>query len=233
MKKLLVFPTSYSILICSIFIFCSQAFAMHKGTIPFDSAYQVISNYGETITRASKLFDVPENIIIGVIFMESGGNPFARAKTSSAKGLMQTIDSTFTMAYKALKAQGINIAKDPFDPTASILAGSWYLGSMYDQAVLDLKADPYKREKTDSWAAALEYYFAGPKHGIKQQNKITVYSKGSYRTIDKNKYSSNVINIAANLFYEKESNSLNTPVKTYQKNSYFDSYNGTFDRGFD
>ena len=48
----------------------------------------------------------------------------------------------------------------PFDPAASILAGSWYLGKMYDQAVMDLKANPYKRHKKDSWTAALEYYFA-------------------------------------------------------------------------
>jgi soluble lytic murein transglycosylase-like protein len=157
MKKLVILPLIYLILICSIFIFTSQAFAIHKDTIPFDNAYQVISNYGETITRASKLFDVPEKIIIGVILTESGGDPLARAKTSSAKGLMQTIDSTFNMAYNALKVQGINIVKDPFDPTASILAGSWYLGSMYDQAVLDLKADFYKKSLKSLNAKVITY----------------------------------------------------------------------------
>ena len=164
MKKSFIVPPIYSILICSIFIFNSQAFAIHNDTIPFDNAYQVISNYGETITKASKLFDVPEKIIIGVIFVESGGDRFARVATSSAKGLMQTIDSTFNVAYKALKSQGIYIVKDPFDPTASILAGTWYLGQMYDQAVLGLKADSYKRQEINSWATALEYYFEGPEN---------------------------------------------------------------------
>jgi hypothetical protein len=233
MKKLVILPLIYLILICSIFIFNSQAFAIHRDTIPFDNAYQVISNYGETITRASKLFDVPEKIIIGVILTESGGDPLARAKTSSAKGLMQTIDSTFNMAYNALKAQGINIVKDPFDPTASIFAGSWYLGSMYDQAVLDLKADSYKRKEINSWAAVLEYYFAGPENGIKQQNKITVYSKGFYRTIDKKEYSTVVIDMASNLFYKKPLKRLNARVITYQKSKCFNYYNGSFDKGFD
>jgi hypothetical protein len=206
MKTLFIFPRSCSILLCSmllcsIFIFYSQSFAMHKDTIPFDNAYQVIAKYGETINRASKLFNVPSKIIIGVIFKESGGNPSARAEITTAKGLMQTIDSTFDMAHNALKAKGINIIRDPFDPTASILAGSWYLGCMYDQAVIDLKSNPYQREKIESWAAALEYYFAGPKNGIKPQNKITVCSKGFCRTIDKKEYSTAVIAMASNLFY--------------------------------
>lgn len=244
MKKLLI-PT----IIWSLFIFCSQSIAMNNystdqkkwgTTLSFDEAYEVISNYGEVIVRASELFNIPQEIIIGVILTESGGDPFARANSTSAKGLMQTIDSTFEMAYKALKAQGIKIVNDPFVPTASILAGSWYLDRMYDQAVMDLKADPYERQKVKSWEAALEYYFAGPQNGIKPQNKISVFSKGILRTIDKQKYSGKVIYTASNLFYTGLSNTLDNHLikqdnlfETYQGNSYFDSYKKSFDKGFD
>lgn len=244
MKKILIFTLIYS-----LFIFCSQSIAMNNyaadkkmwdDTIPFDEAYQVISNYGEIIARSSKLFNIPQEIIIGVILTESGGDPFARAKITSAKGLMQTIDSTFEMAYTALKAQGINIVNDPFDPTASILAGAWYLDRMYNQAAMDLKADPYERQNVRSWEAALEYYFAGPQNGIKPQNEIRVFSKGIHRTINKQKYSGKVIYTASNLFYTGLSNTQNNHSKRpdnkfeiYQGNSYFDSYKKSFDKGFD
>ena len=237
MKKLLIFT-----IICSLFILCSQSIAMNNyaadkkmwdDTIPFDDVYEVISKYGEVIARSSKLFIIPQEIIIGVILTESGGDPFARAKSTSAKGLMQTIDSTFEMAYTALKAQGISIVNDPFDPTASILVGSWYLDRMYNQVVMDLKADPYERQKVRSWETALEYYFAGPQNDINPQNKITMLSKRIHRTIDKQKYSDKIIYTASNLFYKGHLNRLNDPIEIYQRTSYFDSYKNFFDKGFD
>lgn len=70
---------------------------------------------------------------------ESGADPYAKAKTTSAKGLMQTIASTFEMARNGLADQGIRISDDPFDPESSIIAGAWYLDRMYTKAVKDKK----------------------------------------------------------------------------------------------
>jgi hypothetical protein len=237
MKKILMFT-----IVCSLFVFCSQCFSMNNystqktmwdDTILFDNVYQVISTYGEIISHASTLFNIPQEIIIGVILTESGGDPSAQAKTTSAKGLMQTIDSTFEMAYNALKAQGILIANDPFVPETSILAGSWYLDRMYNQAVIDLKADPYNRQNIKAWKTALEYYFAGPKNGVKSQNRITVFSKGIHRTIDKQKYSNKVIYTASNLFYNDRSTMQRNPVEVVHRDTYSYLYKKLFDKGFD
>jgi hypothetical protein len=224
MKKLLAFT-----MICSLFIFCSKSFAMNNhttgntmwdDTIPFDETYKVISDYGEIIARASKLFNIPQEIIIGVILTESGGDPFARAKITSAKGLMQTIDSTFNMAYRALKAQGIRILKDPSDPTASILAGAWYLDRMYNQAVMDLKADPYERQKIRSWGMALEYYFAAP-------------DIGGYHTMEQKEHADTVIFTAANLFSSNWLGYRKVPPSFLKTSSNKGLFINSFDQGFD
>jgi hypothetical protein len=238
MKNLLIFT-----LICSLFIFCSQSIAMNNqttddttwdDTIPFDDVYDVISKYGAVIARSSKLFNIPQKIIIGVILTESGGDPFARAETTSAKGLMQTIDSTFEMAYKALKAQGISIVNDPFDPTASILAGSWYLDRMFHQAVLELKADPYERQELRSWGTAIEYYFAGTRKGINPPNMTELFCRGSHGTLKGQRYAGKVIYTASNLFYSDGSMALTgQPYFIDQKNSNFNSYKKPFDKGFE
>ena len=69
--------------------------------------------------------------------VESSGNPKASAKASSAKGLMQTIKSTFAEARSGLKAIKIHIPNDPYSPKASIMAGSWYLDQMFRQMERD------------------------------------------------------------------------------------------------
>ena len=225
MKKLLIFT-----IICSLFILCSQSIAMNNyaadkkmwdDTIPFDDVYEVISKYGEVIARSSKLFIIPQEIIIGVILTESGGDPFARAETTSAKGLMQNIDSTFELAYKALKAQGIRIVNDPFDPTASILAGAWYLDRMYNQSVMDLKADPYERQRIRPWKMALEYYFAAP-------------DIGGYHTMEQKEHADTVIFTASNLFSSNRlgyhSKTPHSFLKTYSNKGLFIN---SFDQGFD
>lgn len=144
------------------------------------------------IKEASRRFNIPAGVIRAVIMAESGGDPFARAKQSSAKGLMQTIDSTFAMARKGLRQTGINIKDDPFDPRASIMAGTWYLSRMYAKAFEDGKMD--RRDKNDiaSWRYPLEYYYAGPSNGIRTQNKIMVFSNGTRRIIDKRAYSKKI-----------------------------------------
>ncbi|MCF6179834.1 MAG: transglycosylase SLT domain-containing protein, partial [Geopsychrobacter sp.] len=61
-----------------------------------------LAPYAELISEASARFDVPIPVIAAVIMVESGGNPRASANSSSAKGLMQTINATFAEARQAL-----------------------------------------------------------------------------------------------------------------------------------
>jgi soluble lytic murein transglycosylase-like protein len=151
-----------------------------------------LQKYDPVIKKASQIFDIPESIIKSVILAESGANPFARAKTTSAKGLMQTIDSTFKMARSGLTGQGIKICDNPFDPEASIMAGAWYLNRMYKRAYKDGKIIKADRKDIASWRYPLEYYYAGPRNGAKIKNRIYVFSNGTRRIIDKRAYSKKI-----------------------------------------
>lgn len=157
---------------------------------------KVLSTYQVTISEAAHLFNIPPEIIAAVIMVESGGNPNAKANTSSAKGLMQTIDATFTEARNGLMRQDIRINNSSFIPRSSILAGSWYLDKMYKAAQQN---NPYlqnNRKSLESWKLPLEYYYAGPGNGQKKENIIIIYSGGKKIKIDKQAYSQKVINWA-------------------------------------
>ena len=148
--------------------------------------------YESIIEKASQIFNIPGVIIKSVVMAESGADPYAKAKITSAKGLMQTIDSTFKMARNGLADQGIQISDDPFDPESSIMAGAWYLDRMYKKAVKDKKIKIVKRNDIASWRYPLEYYYAGPLNGAKPENKIYVFSNGTKRVIDKREYSKKI-----------------------------------------
>ena len=153
-----------------------------------------LDGYKEYIKKASRMFNVPEAVISAVIMVESGGDPNAAAKESSAKGLMQLIDATFAYSRSALNNQGIGIGSDPFDPEASVIAGTWYLSRMYTKAaVSDKKITNPDRKNLATWKFPLEYYYAGPGNGVKAANKIIVYSNGEKRVIDKSSYSGKVL----------------------------------------
>ena len=145
------------------------------------------------IRQASDRFKIPQEVIGAVIFMESAGKADAKAKDTSAKGLMQTIDSTFAMARSALAGEGIAIVDDPFDPQASILAGSWYLNHMFHLVAKDRPEEAGGRDNLASWQLPLQYYYAGPGHGRKRSDKIVVYRGGQPRVIDKKAYSDTVL----------------------------------------
>lgn len=144
------------------------------------------------IREASLLFDIPGEIVGAVIMVESGGRADAQASTSSAKGLMQTIDSTFRMARQNLAKRGIRIRKDPFDPRSSILAGCWYLDSMYRQVGRDT-GDYASRQSIGSWRLPVEYYYAGPGNGRKKADVVIFYAGGRRVRIDKPAYSRKVM----------------------------------------
>jgi soluble lytic murein transglycosylase-like protein len=169
--------------------------ARHQGVHArtFQDRFAVrLAPYASMIDAASRRFDIPRALLQAAIMAESGGDSRARAGITSAKGLMQTIDSTFRMARKGLAQKGIVIADDPFDPEASIMAGAWYLDRMYQKAFSDGKMEHEDRNDIGSWRYPLEYYYAGPANGVRSANKIQVYSNGETRIIDKRAYSKKI-----------------------------------------
>lgn len=152
--------------------------------------------YAGLIREASARFDVPEEIIAAVILVESGGNPRARANGSTAAGLMQTISATFSDARKALARRGMDLGTSPFDPEASIMAGTWYLDRMYVRARADKPGAIGPKSRIDSWKYPLEYYYAGPGHGVKTNPVIIIYSGGKKVVVDKPAYSAKVLHWA-------------------------------------
>jgi hypothetical protein len=85
------------------------------------------------------------------------------------------------------------VKDNPFDPRASIMAGTWYLDSMYAQAQADQKEGINGRQDLDSWKYPLEYYYAGPGNGKKESDRVIVYSGGRRVVIDKPAYSRKVL----------------------------------------
>ncbi|MCD6292479.1 MAG: lytic transglycosylase domain-containing protein [Deltaproteobacteria bacterium] len=158
-----------------------------------------LASWSREIENAATFFQIPRAIIEAVIMVESGGNPRAKAQTSTASGMMQTIKSTFSEARRALLGQGIIIADNPFDPYASIMAGSWYLDKMFVQARADGKTGMKTRTELSAWRYPLEYYYAGPGHGRKAEPRILIYSGGKRLLIDKPAYSQKVLGWAAKL----------------------------------
>jgi len=92
-----------------------------------------------------------------------------------------------------LRADGMVIEDNPFDPRASIMAGTWYLSRMYDQASKDRGRTVGRRQDMASWRYPLEYYYAGPGNGRKKKNLVMVYAGGRRITIDKPAYSRKVL----------------------------------------
>ncbi len=163
------------------------------GTEVAEKVHRKLKPWHKYIQRAARLFQVPVAIIEAVIMVESGGNPQAKAKTSSASGLMQTIKATFAEGRRSLAAKGIVCVDDPFDPQASILVGTWYLKRMFDQAQADGKPGVDNRAAISSWHYPLQYYYSGPGHGRKKAPIILIYSGGERILIDKPAYSRKVM----------------------------------------
>jgi len=164
-----------------------------------------LAPWQDEISRAAACFAIPEAIIKAVIMVESGGDPRARAGSTSASGLMQTIASTFAAARRDLALRGMIIADDPFDPEASIMAGSWYLDQMFSRARADGKPGVEKRQTIKAWRYPLEYYYAGPGHGRKARSRVLIYRDGKRVVIDKQAYSGKVLTWAGKLMRQQNS----------------------------
>ena len=154
---------------------------------------RMVEPYANIITKCSRHFKIPVSIIQAVIMVESGGNPNASNKLTSAKGLMQTIDSTFEDARKALINSGILIKDDPFDPRSSIYAGCWYLDRMYCLVYGNSTFAKNNRQNLWSWQKPLEYYYVGPKNGKKDKKVIICYGGGVRKEVDKSLYAKKII----------------------------------------
>ncbi|MES9902650.1 MAG: transglycosylase SLT domain-containing protein [Sedimenticola sp.] len=174
-------------------------------TISDDNRWQRrLTPFLDKIKRATAEFNVPEAVIGAVILQESGGRPDARAKGSSAKGLMQTIDATFALARKHLAKRSIDI-NDPLNAEHSILAGSWYLDFCFSLAAKSFPAY-HDRTQLAHWERALEFYYAGPKWGKYPRDIIYVKRKGKSIRINKGRYADGVLRYARGLM-------TNTPDK--------------------
>lgn len=87
----------------------------------------VIAAYDPIIAEASRRFGVPEERIRAVMQVESGGRRDA-VSPKGAAGLMQIMAPT----YQDL-AKRHGFGPDRFDPRNNIMAGTAYMGEMYDQ----------------------------------------------------------------------------------------------------
>jgi len=88
--------------------------------------------WGAEIAEASARFAIPGDWIRRVIRAESGGQAMRGGRpvvsAAGAMGLMQLMPGT----WREMRAL-LGLGRDPFDPRDNILAGTFYLRSMYDR----------------------------------------------------------------------------------------------------
>ena len=109
---------------------------------------QIYRRYREAIDEAAAATGLPPELIVAVIYHESGGNPRAVSR-AGARGLMQLMPRT---------ARGLGVS-DPFDPRQNIMGGARYLRGQLDRFGGNL-------------ALALAAYNAGPRNVYKYQRDI-------------------------------------------------------------
>ena len=159
--------------------------------------YTNVKDYSSYIEEASQRFGVPVPVIVGVINIESGGNPKAKNPKSSAKGLMQTTDGTFSLARKNLERDfGITI-RNPLKAKDSILAGTWYLSYVYDWAAQRHPELKKGKHRLGNWERAFLNYYLGPGHEKYLVGRLVRYPNGHVEHLDKaEKYVAKVMTFA-------------------------------------
>ncbi len=68
---------------------------------------------------------------------------------------------------------------------------------MFHQAQSDGKLNNLQRKNIAAWRIPLEYYFAGPGYGKKEQALVIIYAGGRRVVVDKPAYSGKVLDWAA------------------------------------
>jgi soluble lytic murein transglycosylase-like protein len=123
---------------------------------------QAVAPYIREMAAAGERFDVPENVLAGLVYAASEGNPCAARH--GFRGLALLGDEEFARAREALAKAGTVLAESPCDPKSSITIGAWYL-SMEFKAVEKKGRGVLWRSHLDDWRTPLEYYalrrFAG------------------------------------------------------------------------
>ena len=105
-------------------------------------AAQIDGSVTEVLEQAAVKVGIDPNALKVVAAVESGLNPNAKAKTSSASGLMQFIKSTWrSMLERFGPKYGLDPNTSPFDPTANALMGAEYL-KMNQKAISAYKRNP-------------------------------------------------------------------------------------------
>jgi len=119
------------------------------------------------VREAALIFRVPERILFGLIYRESGCVPSIRNPNSSALGLNQFVDKTWRWVAGELKRDTGMTIGDRTDPRSSLMAGGWYLNHLFQFAE---RRNPHRRLRRDrigDWNLALQYYYAGEGCGPK------------------------------------------------------------------
>lgn len=125
-----------------------------------DRSFDIISRYGKSIIQAANALDIPHEVLVKLIAVTSGGNPWANNPMASAKGLTMIDDQTFDKAQNALAGWDILIPNDPFDPKANIFAGAWYLDRIFKDRMARLPSAHLDRYNINDWEEALAFYTA-------------------------------------------------------------------------
>ncbi len=109
---------------------------------------RIYRRYRKEIDEAAAATGLPPELIVAVIYHESGGNPRAVSR-AGARGLMQLMPRT-------ARALGVS---DPFDPRQNIMGGARYLRNQLDRFGGNI-------------ALALAAYNAGPANVYKYKRDI-------------------------------------------------------------
>jgi soluble lytic murein transglycosylase-like protein len=118
-----------------------------------------VARWSDEIAAASARSGVPANIIGAVMAVESGGNPTARAKTTSARGLMQ-------MTKAACETVGADWSQMDL-PGPATDAGAAYLAWAHAQV-------------GGEWGDAVRAYYAGATTIRKGTNAALLADADSY-----------------------------------------------------
>lgn len=124
------------------FIAAATSPALAQSAPPVRAA--AVEPHAAHITEASRRFGIPEAWIVAVMRAESAGDVHA-VSSAGAMGLMQVMPDT----WAELRAR-YGLGRDPYEPRSNILAGTAYLGEMWD--------------RYGDVAAMLAAYNAGPAH---------------------------------------------------------------------
>jgi hypothetical protein len=124
----------------------------------YDASLRVIEKHADTIKATARAKSVPEDVAIGVAFLENGGSERA-VSSAGAAGVYQLMPST-------ARSLGLTVTKrvdDRMSPAKSIEAGVRYLRSNY--------------ERFGDWGLATWAYHAGEGNVTKA---LRIYAKANH-----------------------------------------------------